>query len=300
MIALILRFSKTKPLKVLAFGVSLLVVILFARSSIKFSTSMNNRLALTPEIIEIGQWSKAFEREDSVYVDTGDLRPPSIYWIGYFLADRAVHMDVPIVYTPYTGQIYEGEPWVIRHGDGPREEPPWNWHPTFWQEKVAERNDDYALLTLEPVGGRNYNIPNVQQTVNANLGGIFNLIGYDLVKSQTEPVDQLQFTLHWLTEEKSEQAYKLFLHLFDQNGKLVEQVDWYPLDWTYHTHFWLPGEVVTDLVEIPIGHDLPTGSYVVKLGMYLEETGERLTVVQDGIQVPDNAVSFQTMIINSG
>ncbi len=299
-VALTLQFAKKKPLKMIAFGVSLLVVILFARSSIKFSTSMINRLALTPEIIELGRWSEALDMEEAVYVDTSDLRIPSVYWIGYFLADRAVRMDVPVVYTPYKGQRYDGEPWVIRYGDGPLEEPPRNWHPTFWQENIVEQNDDFALLTLEPVGGRQYDIPNVQQAVNTDLGGLFKLIGYDLVQSQIKPGDQLQFTLYWVTEQKSEQAYKLFVHLFDQNGELAGQVDWYPLDWTYHTHFWLPGEVVTDQVEVPIRHDLPSGSYVVKFGMYLEETGERLAVVQDGVQAPDSAVLLQTVMIISG
>jgi hypothetical protein len=300
MVALTQQSATKRPMKVIAIGVSLLVVIFFARSSIKFSTSMNNRLALTPEIIELGRWSDALDMEQAVFVDTGDLRIPSAYWIGYFLADRAVHMDVPVVYTPYKGQKYDGEPWVIRYGDSPLEEPPRNWHPTFWQENIIEQNDDFALLTLEPVGGRKYDVPAVQQAVNANVGGLFNLIGYDIVQSQIKPGDQLQFTLYWLTEKKSERAYKFFLHLFDQNGELVEQVDWYPLGWTYHTHFWLPDEVVTDQVEFPIRHDLPPGSYTVKLGLYLEETGERLSVVQDGVQSPDKAMLLQSMVISSG
>jgi len=82
-----------------------------------------------------------------------------------------------------------------------------------------------------------------------------------------------------------ETSYKIFVHVFDPlTGVPVAQDDAMPHRWAYPTTFWGPGEVVDDLIPIPLG-EVPTGTYQVAIGVYAPETMERLPAM-DGAGHP--------------
>ena len=77
-------------------------------------------------------------------------------------------------------------------------------------------------------------------------------------------------------------------------GELVAQTDSAPQNWGYPTSWWEAGEYVSDTAILPLD-GLPQGEYEVRVGLYDEETGIRVTVLDaDGVEIPDAAVPLFT------
>ena len=59
---------------------------------------------------------------------------------------------------------------------------------------------------------------------------------------------------------------------------MIAQHDGIPRSWSYRTNFGEAGEVVRDLVQLPLDR-LNAGQYTIYVGLYDELTGERLMAV---------------------
>ena len=111
------------------------------------------------------------------------------------------------------------------------------------------------------------------QTINATFGDGINLLGYDVTA-----VDPLQIILYWQSETSVTDSYDIFLHIMDESGEIVTQVDQKPVGGLVATEVWQEGDIIRDPLSIPLPSDLPPGTYELHLGVYLRETGERLPV----------------------
>ncbi|MCP4415457.1 MAG: hypothetical protein GY805_02470 [Chloroflexi bacterium] len=87
--------------------------------------------------------------------------------------------------------------------------------------------------------------------------------------------DQLVVTFHWYAQQRVEKSYKIFLHLLDENGNLVAQLDYIPREWTYPTNWWEEGEFVVDTAVLPLGN-IGSGTFQLQVGIYDPDSGERL------------------------
>ena len=123
-------------------------------------------------------------------------------------------------------------------------------------------------------------------TVDYRLGDAIALVGYDLEKD----VRALRLAIYWISLAPMEQDYQVFVHLIGPDGALAGQADGPPIGGDYPTSFWSPNEVITDDRFIPtVG--LPAGTYRLRVGMYLLETGERLPATgADGARLPDDVI----------
>lgn len=136
-------------------------------------------------------------------------------------------------------------------------------------------------ITVERVD-RTFEPPSMAHEVGIPLGDQAELLGYDL-----DPSDgQLRVTLYWRATAEMESSYTVFVHLLGPEGGVVAQHDGIPAGGGYPTPLWMEGEVVADphILDLPAG--LPPGSYTLEVGMYIQETGERLPVPDS----PDGAV----------
>jgi hypothetical protein len=71
-----------------------------------------------------------------------------------------------------------------------------------------------------------------------------------------------------------ERPYTAFVHLLDEHGALVAQLDRPPAG--YPTNDWRVGEVVIDQYVVPLPVELPPGVYTLATGFYYLPTLERL------------------------
>jgi hypothetical protein len=118
-------------------------------------------------------------------------------------------------------------------------------------------------------------IPN---ELGVQVGNLLAVRGYELDSSSISPGMDLSLKVYWETEAVLERDYTIFTQLLDSEGALVSGRDSQPLSGYFPTSRWPTGEIVTDMIRLPLPADLPPGEYTLITGMYLLETLERLPV----------------------
>ena len=145
-----------------------------------------------------------------------------------------------------------------------------------------------------------------QNPLNQPFGDAPNLtlLGYNLTdenglhisQSSTLPLLQpsnLYLTLYWRSEAPLPADYTTFVHLRDAAGENVTQKDQPPLMGAYPTSLWDPGELLADLIDVPLPTELPAGEYDVVIGLYDFQTGQRLTMPEN----PAREVRLTTLVV---
>jgi hypothetical protein len=109
-----------------------------------------------------------------------------------------------------------------------------------------------------------------------NLGDRVTLLGYDLDSEPVRPGEDVRVTVYWQAQREMDVSYKVFVHLYDEEGNIAAQQDRIPGLGARPTADWEIGEVLADRYSVPLGPDVPAGTYRLAVGMYDEKTGERL------------------------
>jgi hypothetical protein len=144
---------------------------------------------------------------------------------------------------------------------------------------------DLGLLTLEKTD-RIFTKPDVSLPQAAVFGNEISLIGYDLTPLEN---GQATLNLYWQAEQIPNDDYTVFVHILD-NGDgtcCVWQQDVMPQQNQYPTTRWLADEYVVDSYLIAPDPPLTPGRYPIEIGLYLAETGRRLTVAVPGQETRD-------------
>jgi hypothetical protein len=126
------------------------------------------------------------------------------------------------------------------------------------------------------------------QALSALFGDGIRLLGYDVTA-----VNPLQITLYWQSETAVDQSYDVFLHILDESGAIVAQVDQKPLGGLAATNIWQAGDIIRDPLFISLPPGLPPGSYEMRLGVYSPETGQRLPI--SGAKASENALHLSSL-----
>ena len=108
------------------------------------------------------------------------------------------------------------------------------------------------------------------------FGDIIRLVGARLDQSSVWPGDSLEFELLWQSLGQPELDYTVFSHLLDEQDQIVAGYDSQPVNDSYPTSLWSPGERVLDRHLLPIPASLPPGRYHLAIGLYYQPTGQRL------------------------
>ena len=129
-----------------------------------------------------------------------------------------------------------------------------------------------------------------QRDLQVNLGRKAMLSGYDLVPRTPTAGDVWEINLYWKALVRMSNDYTVFIHLINNAGEMVAQVDEQPMSGSYPTHLWQLDEQVKDPHHLALPNDLPLGEYSLETGLYLLDAGERLPVV--GADPPATAVTL--------
>jgi 4-amino-4-deoxy-L-arabinose transferase-like glycosyltransferase len=144
---------------------------------------------------------------------------------------------------------------------------------------------------------RRFTVPPIQHVVEANLGHRVKLLGYDLSAETLKAGDTLCLTLYWQAQRQMATSYTVFTHLLDKDSHIWGQKDSIPCDGTRPTTGWVEGEVIADEYNIVVQPDAPPGEYVIEVGMYEAETGQRLPVLDEEGQVQGDRVLLGKMVV---
>lgn len=135
------------------------------------------------------------------------------------------------------------------------------------------------LGTLEVLGrAHSFVVPKMRYSLEAMLGKEIKLLGYDLSPEVVKRGDLLRLTLYWQALKEVQESYTVFTHLIDEGDRIWGQRDNVPGAGALPTTSWMEGEVITDEYELAVDPEAPAGAYLIEVGMYLTETGERLPV----------------------
>ena len=123
---------------------------------------------------------------------------------------------------------------------------------------------------------RNFETPAVQHALGIDLGGLVQLIGYDLPVSEVPAGQTFPLTLYWRSLAETKTSYTVFIHVVGPDGIIRGQWDSVPGAGSLPTSGWLKGEVITDSYQVPLAQDAPPWRYTILVGMYDPVSGERL------------------------
>jgi len=152
--------------------------------------------------------------------------------------------------------------------------------PTWRYEEYAAAFDAHALADL-PLTYPSVDPP-IANPMHVNLGNTITLEGYAIhYEKPLRPGDAIYLTLYWRAQKPIDKSYKVFNQSFFGDGQIIAQRDGYPVCEGRETWRWDPGELITDPYVIPVQEDAPDGLYPLYTGLYLEESFDRLPVLDE-------------------
>ncbi len=113
--------------------------------------------------------------------------------------------------------------------------------------------------------------------------------------SISEQLDQNQMlvTLQWQALQRPKTPVTAFVHLYDQFGRLIAQHDSPPARNFVPYHTWQPGDMISDQHTITISSPLSPGQYILAVGLYDPQTGERLPAQSNGTSLTNDVYEVQ-------
>jgi hypothetical protein len=193
----------------------------------------------------------------------GGLYYPTSYWqVGETLRDQhrlAIPADAPPgLYQVWAGMYYQPQPGLIEGmGDG---------------IEIGSIAIQYPVdISTPPLFDLPYN-------TQALFGDTILLLGYDVVPAHN---DQLLLHFMWQARQKSAINWTIFIHLLDQQGRIIAQTDNQPRGGLYPTTLWDVDELVSDSHALSLPDDNLKGPYRLIFGLYNAKTGERLLVTNN-------------------
>ncbi|MBV9120546.1 MAG: hypothetical protein JOZ39_07540, partial [Chloroflexi bacterium] len=89
--------------------------------------------------------------------------------------------------------------------------------------------------------------------------------GISLLAHNTSAANgRLSVDLTWGVSARPTRDYTVYVHILDPAGKMIAQADAQPVDGTFPTRTWQPGDRVADSYQMAV----PAGTYQVQVGMY--------------------------------
>ncbi len=106
------------------------------------------------------------------------------------------------------------------------------------------------------------------------------LENYELVSSQLKRDQALLLFLYWRALGPINEDYTVFVHLVDQNDRVVASYDKEPRRGNTPTSTWVPEERIVDAVQLALPPAVPAGRYRVEVGLYNAASGQRVGIVE--------------------
>jgi hypothetical protein len=136
----------------------------------------------------------------------------------------------------------------------------------------------------------------IQHPAWHSIGGLIAFLGYSQDAQPLEAARTLSLTLWWQAQSQMDRDYTAFIHLVGPDGQLLAQDDWLMNSNSGPTSHWKVGDTVEDRRELALPGDLPPGRYVLKIGVYYWETGERLSVSDEaGLRLPEDTIELSSI-----
>jgi len=125
------------------------------------------------------------------------------------------------------------------------------------------------------------------------LGGQVRLMAYNVQSDDARGI--VFIAVRWRAIAPVDHDYTAFIHLVDDTGRPVAQVDRPPLGGFYPTSTWQIGKDVRDNYALVLPTDLPPGTYTLAIGLYDPATQTRLPVVDAPGRPAGDTITLTTL-----
>lgn len=127
-----------------------------------------------------------------------------------------------------------------------------------------------------------FDAPSLANQLNIDFGDAVRLRSFEFGEESPDLLsgEEIQLKLQWQALREISESYKVFLHLTDVNGQIVNQVDTLPQKGIVPTTSWVSGEIIEDELAMTTPPGNSPASYRLVVGLYNVNTGERLKVGQ--------------------
>jgi hypothetical protein len=199
----------------------------------------------------------------------------------------------------------EGKPWPVTHSEanvhtfviGP------NWPSGEYRVQIGLNTGNGIVgqaisplgLKVENWGQREFAIPELENSLEANFANQLMLLGYKLPQRQVKAGEAFPITLYWqaLSTMSPQADFIQFNQVLDSSGIQHGGYDRRPLEY-YSTLLWAPAEVVVDGYAVPVDVDASPGEYYLNVGYYLTvgESAVTLPLVKNGEMTETSSVTI--------
>ncbi len=125
-----------------------------------------------------------------------------------------------------------------------------------------------------------------ERTADIVFGGRIRLRGLDGPRPDPPRQDtEVELRYHFEALESPGRHVRLFVHLMDEGGQLVQNLDHVPAERSYEVGRWQPGEFIVDRHRFRISTTLPAGTYRLLVGFYDSVTQQRLPPKGSGLPI---------------
>lgn len=142
----------------------------------------------------------------------------------------------------------------------------------------------------------------IQHAVRHDLGHVLAFLGYSVHPTSVSLQGTFTVGVWWEALGKMDKDYSAFLHIVDSNDFIWGQKDLLLRQASgggYATSSWEEGEKVAEKYELVLSPDVPAGEYIINVGVYYWETGERLPAFnENGERLPDDAISLGSITVH--
>ncbi len=107
------------------------------------------------------------------------------------------------------------------------------------------------------------------------------LVGVDYTEAPLKPGERGYISFYWRLNGALDRPFKTFIHLRDQSGETLFQVDRFPFDGQLSLDRWPLSTIVKETVWFEVPESLKAGQYTLYAGLYYPEALERIPVKRD-------------------
>ncbi len=158
-------------------------------------------------------------------------------------------------------------------------------------------NFRYSMFTIHPEARQTPMEPIGLRDDTVIVGDFAQFIGHDMGTLTWVRGEKIILTLYWRPTDQAPppRDYSVYIHLLTPDGEKIAQWDGGPLQGTYPTRFWRPGESLLDFWTIRMPKDAVKGPAHLRIGLYDPLSSERLPVTINGEPAGDG-LTIETRI----
>lgn len=159
-------------------------------------------------------------------------------------------------------------PFLLNHAGGVEQS-----EPAFWGVEVRYwRFPEEAHVPLKPP---------MRAELDANFGDTLQLVGWEPPEKALPADRNIPLTLYWKLTEETDRDLKVSLEVVDADGFSWGQLDRRPGNYFHPTFRWRANDVRPGRYSVSLAAGTPPGTYYIEAGVYTDETGEELDVLDE-------------------